>query len=45
MTDWIEVEDLETSDGEILWKAVWSVAGGDDAPDAAFALARGILSA
>jgi hypothetical protein len=45
MTDWIEVEDLETRDGEILWEAVWSVAGGEDASEAALALAHDISSA
>lgn len=45
MTDWIDVEGLNTSDGRALWEAVWTVSGGDQPADDALALARHLSGA
>ena len=38
--DWIEVEGIDSPEGEVLWEAVWGAAGGDEVTDDALELAR-----
>jgi hypothetical protein len=45
MTDWIDVDDIDTGDGRTLWDAVWSLAGGDDVADEILGLARRLSGA
>lgn len=45
MTDWIEIADIDTEDGRMLWDAVWSVAGDDKPGDDALRLARRLSGA
>jgi hypothetical protein len=45
MTDWLDVADIDTSDGRTLWDAVWSVASGDETSDEILDLARRLSSA
>jgi len=40
MVDWIEVEGTDSGDGQVLWEAVWSSAGGDGVSDRALEVAR-----
>jgi len=45
MTDWIDVDGIDTTDGRALWDAVWSVAGGNEPDDGALAVARRLSGA
>ncbi len=45
MTDWIDVDDIDTGEGRTLWDAVWSVAGGDEPADDTLGLARRLSGA
>ena len=40
MVDWIDVEGTDSGDGEVLWEAVWSSAGGDAVSEEALEVAR-----
>lgn len=40
MTDWIEVDGLDTNEGQVLLNALWSVAGGEPMSEEALDLAR-----
>ena len=45
MTDWIEVDGLDSNDGRILLDALWSVAGGEEPSDEVLNLARQLAGA
>ena len=40
MTDWIEIRDLESTDGEVLLDALYAAAAGEEVSDEALAIAR-----
>jgi len=40
MVDWIDVDDLDSPEGEVLRDALWSAAGGDQISDEALTVAR-----